>query len=93
MFTLAIRVPFVGWAPVFELFWWQALLSEKLISGWSRWTMGFLWLCLYTLAAVVSCMLLERSRIWSGRVWVRAVGSSILFEASILLVAFKVAPE
>ena len=62
MFALAIRVPVTAWAPVVELFWWEALLTEKLFGQASRWIAGLIWLIVYTLAAISSCVLWERKR-------------------------------
>jgi len=93
MFTLVFRIPLKAWTPVVELFWWQALLTEKLITGWSRWSLGLLWLVLYTLAAIGSCLLLEGAHRKPARAWMRALSASLVFQALILLLAFRIAPE
>lgn len=93
MLVLAIRIPIAAWTPLVELFWWQALLSDKMIGGWPRWVTGLLWLVVYTLFAAIACVLWERVRQGRGRVWLRALASSILFQTLILLLAFKLAPE
>ena len=92
--TLAVRIVAPLWHFVVELFWWQALLVEKIFGPMPRTATCALWLVLYlALAAACWWIVDARRRLSTGHVWRRAMLSSVLVQVLLLGIAMLVAPE
>jgi hypothetical protein len=94
MFATSVRVAIRPWRYVLELFWWQALLLERLIGLHSALVTRAVWLLAYVAIGLVCGWILERKRAPSDpHVWRRAWIAAGASQMCLLLLAMATSAE
>ena len=94
MVVLTVRVALPTWRPVVELFWWQALLVEKMLPAAPAWVARGLWLLVYLTIGVALWFLMERRRPRGQQHrWRRALLASLAVQGVLVSLAMVIAPE
>jgi hypothetical protein len=93
MLVLSVRISLPAWRPVGELFWWQALLLEKLLSSVHPMFARMILLVVYLAAGLAGWKILERSVQARHRAWTLAFIWSVAVQAALLGLGMWLAPE
>jgi hypothetical protein len=93
MAALSIRVASALWTPVVELFWWQALLFEKLLGTGHQLVARLGLLGVYVIGGLAFWRILRRLRSAERHRWPLALAGSAIVQLLLLGLGMWLAPE